>query len=125
MSGIQTYQDLQVWKEAHALVLVVYRLTEKLPKYELYGLISQLRRAALSVAANVVEGFHRRTVVESLRFYNISDASLEEVRYELLVSHDLGYCSKEEYDALIERVERVSKMLRRWIASQREHVHRA
>lgn len=121
MAVIRTFRDLRVWQEAHKLVLEVYRLSVKFPSYELYGLTAQLRRAILSVAANVVEGFHRRTVQESIRFYNIADASLEETRYELIVARDLGYVSQKEYDDLESHAGTVSKLLHGWIESQKHN----
>ncbi len=125
MAHIQTFRDLLVWQKAHEFVLMVYKISATFPSHELYSLTNQLRRAALSVAANIVEGFHRRTVQESLRFYNIADASLEETRYELLVARDLGYCAQKEYDEVIAKAESVSKLLRAWIRSQQQNVLRA
>ena len=80
MATIKTFWDLQVWQKAHQLVLVVYKITGSFPTQETYGLVSQLRRAALSVASNIVEGFKRRSVRDSIHFYNMADASLEEVK---------------------------------------------
>jgi four helix bundle protein len=121
MSGIQTFRDIQAWQKAHEFVLLIYRLTQKFPSHELYGLISQLRRAALSIAANIVEGYNRTTVQEGFRFYNIAEASLEEVKYELLVARDLGYCTQEEYNGAMQMAEEVGKLLHGWIMSQRHN----
>ena len=112
MATIKTFWDLQVWQKAHQLVLVVYKITGSFPTQETYGLVSQLRRAALSVASNIVEGFKRRSVRDSIHFYNMADASLEEVKYQLLVARDLNYINKQVYEATIELAEEVSKMLR-------------
>lgn len=89
-SRSRSFQDVEVWKKAHQFVLGVYRMTEAFPKSELYGLTSQLRRAAVSIPANFAEGFKRRTQAEKARFYNISQGSLEESRYYLILSKDLG-----------------------------------
>ncbi len=121
MAVIKTFRDLQVWQKAHALVLEVYRITKAFPSHEMYGLISQLRRAVISVASNIVEGFKRRSVQDSIHFYNMADASLEEVKYQLLVAHDLEYINKQIYGQVLELAEEVSKMLRRWIQSQRNN----
>lgn len=109
MAAINTFRDLQVWQKAHELVLGIYRITIKLPSHEMYGLIAQLRRAALSVACNIVEGFHRRSVHDSLHFYNMADASLEEVRYQLMVARDLCYINEMEYTTIELQAASVSK----------------
>ncbi len=118
MANIKSFKDLLVWQKAHQLVLEVYRLTRTFPSNEMFGLTSQLRRAVVSVASNIVEGFTRLTVHDSLHFYNMSDASLEEVRYQLLVAYDLGYIKEQEYNNVIKLAEEVSKMLKSWIKSQ-------
>lgn len=118
MAQIKSFRDLQVWQKAHELVLHIYRLTRKFPPEEKYGLVSQMRRAVLSIATNIVEGFRRISVKESLRFYDISNASLEELRYEVLVSCDLNYITETELRTVNEKLEEVSKMLNSWIQSQ-------
>jgi four helix bundle protein len=115
MPKAQCFQDLQVWKKAHQLVLDVYRMTKAFPDDERYGLVSQMRRAAVSVPANIAEGFKRRGQADKTRFYNIAEASLEEVKYYLILSHDLGYTSENE--ALMTEAETVSRMLYRLIQS--------
>ena len=87
----RSFEEVEVWKKAHAWVLATYRYSQGFPKCELFGLTSQLRRAAVSVPGNFVEGFKRRGSGEKLRFYNIAQASLEEARYYLILSRDLGY----------------------------------
>ena len=87
------FEDLTVWQKAHALTLAVYRCTAIFPKFELYGLTSQMRRAAVSVPANIAEGFKRRSRPEKMRFLNIAQGSLEELRYYFMLARDLGYLS--------------------------------
>ena len=87
----QNFQDLIVWQKAHQFVLGVYRLSKTFPREEIYGLTSQFRRAAVSVAANVAEGFKKRGRVDKVRFMNIAEGSLEECRYYLILTRDLGY----------------------------------
>jgi four helix bundle protein len=87
----RTFEDVEVWRKAHAWVLGVYRLTESFPKQELFGLTSQLRRAAISVPANLAEGFKKRGLSDKIRFYNIAQSSLEECRYYLILARDLNY----------------------------------
>ena len=121
MSSIKSFRDLQVWCRAHELVLLLYKITINFPKNEIYALVSQMRRAAVSVASNIVEGFKRRSVKDSLNFYNTADASLEELRYQSLVARDLGYILEIEYEQLIKLEEEVSKMLYSWIKSQKSN----
>jgi four helix bundle protein len=87
----KSFEDVEVWQKAHAWVLGVYRFTESFPKHELFGLTSQLRRAAVSVPANFAEGFNRRGAADKLRFYNIAQGSLEECPYFFILTRDLGY----------------------------------
>jgi four helix bundle protein len=87
----QTFEDLYVWEKAHEFVLAVYRMTEGFPKTELFGLTAQLRRAAVSIAANIAEGFKKRGRADKLRFLNIAQGSLEECRYYLRLCQDLQY----------------------------------
>ena len=96
MPKAQRFQDLQVWQKAHQFVLGVYRMTKTFPADERYGLVSQMRRAAVSVPANIAEGFKRRGQADKIRFYNMAETSLEEVKYYLILSHDLGITNEEQ-----------------------------
>ena len=102
----RTFADLRVWQRAHRLVLAIYRVSEHFPKHELYGLTAQVRRAAVSVPANIVEGFKKRGKPDKVRYFNIAQASLEETRYYLWLARDLGFIEGELPD-----VEEVSRML--------------
>jgi four helix bundle protein len=88
----RTFQDLDAWQRAHAFVLSVYKLTTGFPKCEIYGLVSQLRRAAVSIPANIAEGFGKRSPADKARYFNIAQGSLEESRYYLILARDLDYC---------------------------------
>ena len=101
------FQDLMVWQKAHAVVLQVYAATRCFPKEELYGLSSQFRRAAVSVPANIAEGFRKQSKQEKARFLNISEGSLEECRYYLILAHDLGHLDKRPLWNLTEEVGRL------------------
>jgi four helix bundle protein len=103
----KTFQDLVVSQKAHKLVLSVYKVTARFPRVEVYGLAAQFRRAAVSVAANIAEGFKRKHRTEKVRFFNIAHASLEEYRYYLLLSKDLGYNSGSGIDGLAEEVSKL------------------
>jgi four helix bundle protein len=102
------FQDLIVWQKAHQFVLAVYRVTSTFPRSELYGLTSQFRRAAVSVPANIAEGFKKKGRADKTRFLNIAQGSLEESRYYLLLAKDLGYCDSSK---ILEQLEEVSKLL--------------
>jgi four helix bundle protein len=104
----QNFQELIVWQKAHQFVLQVYTLTKGFPQAEIFGLTSQLRRAAVSVAANIAEGFKRKGTKEKARYFNIAQASLEESRYYLILGNDLGYCDVSD---IMSGVGEVSKLL--------------
>lgn len=92
----RSFEDVEIWKKAHAFVLKIYRLTENFPKHELFGLTSQLRRAVISIPANFAEGFKKLGKADKLRFYNIAQGSLEECRYYLILAQDLNYSEVKE-----------------------------
>ena len=102
------FEDLIVWQKAHQVVLSIYRISGNFPKAEVYGLTSQLRRAAISIPANMAEGFKKRTKLEKTRFINIAQGSLEECRYYLILIRDLQYGDSSE---LMSQREEVSKLL--------------
>ncbi len=108
----RSFQDLEMWQLAHAWVLKIYKLTEAFPKHELFGLTSQLRRAAVSVPANIAEGFRKKGVADKARFYNISQGSLEECRYYLILARDLGYA---ETNALEDELDRIGRVIDSYI----------
>ena len=89
--GLRRFEDLVAWQKAHHLVLEIYRQTVSFPAGEKYGLVSQMRRAAVSVPANIAEGFKKRGARDKANFYNIAQGSLEELRYYVTLSRDLGY----------------------------------
>ncbi len=104
----KSFRDLTVWRKAHQFVLGVYRLTSTFPKDEKYSLVQQMRRAAVSIPANIAEGFSRRGKADKVRFMNIAESSLEEVRYYLILSPDLGY---GQTDLLLSATDEVSRLL--------------
>jgi four helix bundle protein len=107
-SPARTFRDLIVWQRAHELVLAVYRFTRQFPRDERFGLTSQFRRAAVSIPANIAEGFKKRSRSDKARFFNISQGSLEECRYYLVLAQDLEYC---ETGIVMTQLEEVSKLL--------------
>ena len=110
----KAFTDLIVWQRSHQFVLKVYRYTEGFPSEEIYGLVSQLRRAAVSIPANIAEGFKRLGKPDKRRFLNISQASIEECRYYLILTKDLGYGDDQ---SLMEALAEVSKLLEAYMSS--------
>jgi four helix bundle protein len=103
----RTFQDLLVWQKAHGFVLEVYALTATFPKSETYGLALQMRRAAVSIPANIAEGFRRRGKADKARFMNVAEGSVEECRYFLILAKDLGYADTQKLSAALEEVSRL------------------
>lgn len=116
---IQTFKEIVAWQKAHELVLTVYTITDSFPKKEDFVLTSQMRRCAISIASNIAEGFKRRTKNDSLHFYNMAQGSLEELKYQLLLSRDLRYIADDEYHTVSDKAEEVGKLLHGWMNIQR------
>ncbi len=105
----KTFRDLLVWQKAHQFVLSIYSFTTGFPRQEQYGLSIQLRRAAVSIPANIAEGFRKRGRADKARFMNMAEGSIEEARYYLILANDLGY---GETSTLMNSLEEVSRMLK-------------
>ncbi len=119
---LRSYEELDAWRAAHELTLDVYRASSGFPKEELFGLTSQLRRSMSSVPANLAEGFGRRSPRDFLRFVRISDGSLQEAKYFLLLAKELKYLDGELYHKLQESALRVGSLLgglQKYLASSR------
>lgn len=97
---ITDFKDLVAWQKSHRLVVNIYNLTRSFPESEQFGLTNQLRRAIVSVASNIAEGFGRRTKADRVHFYDMARASLHEVQAQLLIGRDVQYIQPEEYDEL-------------------------
>ncbi|MBI4430928.1 MAG: four helix bundle protein [Candidatus Omnitrophica bacterium] len=108
---IKTFRDLTAWKKSHELVLEIYKVTKDFPVEEKYGLISQIRRAAVSVPTNIVEGFKRKSKKDYAHFINIADGSLEEVKYLLILSSELGFLREELFIRLNSLCDEVGRIL--------------
>ncbi|MGZ3864098.1 MAG: four helix bundle protein [Bacteroidia bacterium] len=106
-----TFKGLIVWQKAHKLVLEVYKVSKKFPKEEVYALTSQLRRAAVSVPANIAEGYKKKTAAAKMNYLNISEGSLEEIKYYFILATDLEYLTQNEFDKLTENAEEVGRLL--------------
>lgn len=116
---IQNFKDIIAWQKAHELTLKVYDLTAKFPKHELFGLVSQMRKCAVSVPSNIAEGHKRETKNDTAYFYVIAQSSLEELRYQLILSRDLKYISEKEYFDTEKLAETVAKILYAWKKNQK------
>ena len=113
LAPAKSFEQLIVWQKAHQFVLGVYRLTETFPRNETYGLTSQLRRAAVSIPANIAEGFKKRGRADKVLFMNIAQGSLEECRYYLILAKDLNYGDTTK---LQPQLEEASKLLEAYSA---------
>lgn len=111
----RSFQELLAWQRAHEFVMMVYQVTKSFPAEERYGLCSQFQRAAVSIPANIAEGYKRLGKQDKLRFLNISQGSLEECRYYTILSSDLSYIHTSIYQQLIIKLEETSKLLNAYI----------
>ena len=111
MQMTQSFKDIVAWQKAHAFVIQVYQACALFPAHERYGLCSQFERAAVSIAANIAEGYRKDGIADKLRFLNISQGSLEECRYYILLSYDLSYIDSDRYNNMNQSIEEVSRIL--------------
>ena len=116
---MKNFRDLQVWQRAHEFVLKLYRSTNSFPREEVYGLTSQIRRAAVSVPSNIAEGCGRQGDPELARFCQIAMGSASEAEYQLLLAHDLGFLESKEYKELDQHLCEVKRMLNGFIKKLR------
>ena len=105
------FRELKVWQKAHDLTLRVYKATAQFPREELYGLTSQIRRAGVSIPANIAEGCGRSTDAQLAQFLEIAMGSASELEYLLLLSHDLTFLSRSDWESLSESVTEIKRML--------------
>ena len=107
----QSFEQLIVWQKAHSYVLAIYKITKQYPKEELFCLVNQMRRAAASITANIAEGYAKISSKDKLRFYNISQGSLEETRNFIILSKDLGYITLQDKEQLGIQAAEISRRL--------------
>lgn len=110
---MQDYRNLEVWKKAHQLALAVYRATQRFPTEERFGLVSQTRRAAVSIGSNIAEGSGRDFPKEFVRFLSFAKSSASETEYQILLARDLGYLMPSEHAQLADEVAGIRQMLYR------------
>lgn len=108
---MRDYKKLKVWERAHLLAINVYKITKQFPKEELYGITSLIRRAAISIPTNIVEGSGRQTSKEFSRFLSIAAGSASEVEYLLMISKELAFINEQESDPLLTEINEIKKML--------------
>ncbi|MEK7663856.1 MAG: four helix bundle protein [Patescibacteria group bacterium] len=108
---IQKFTDLHAWQEGHKLVLMIYKSTELFPEKERYGLVSQMRRAAVSLTSNIAEGFSRRSSKEKQRFYDMGQGSLVELQNQLIISKDVGYLPMIDFRNIAEQSITANKLV--------------
>lgn len=120
---IETFTDLNVWREGHKLVIMVYRITKGFPREEMYSLIDQMRRAAASITANIAEGFGRHGYKEKVQFYYLSKGSLSELKNFILIAKDVGYLKKKDLDELVTQANLVDRLLQGFIKKSKEFIN--
>jgi four helix bundle protein len=120
---MRNYRELKVWAKAHSLMLDLYRLSLSFPREEVYGVTSQLRRAALSIGSNLAEGCGRRTSGELARFVRIAMGSASELDYQLLVCHDLGYLKAADFQKASKNLVEIRKMLTSFLNKVEEQIN--
>ena len=108
---IKSFTDLNAWREAHKLVLMIYKNTKDFPREELFGITNQMRRAAVSITSGIAEGFSRQSYREKVQFYSIAQGSNTELQNQLLIAKDVGYLAKTDFDNIANQSVRVHKVL--------------
>ncbi len=105
------FKNLKVWEKAHSLVLAIYTITKRFPEEEKFGIVSQVRRSASSIPTNIVEGCKKNSTKEFIHFLNIAETSLEETKYHLILSKDLNYIEKKDFERLNAECEEIGRMI--------------
>ncbi len=119
---IKTFTDLNAWKEGHKLVLMLYDVTRKFPKEEMYSLTDQMRRAVISITSNIAEGFGRHSYKEKVQFYYQAQGSLIELKNQILAARDIGYLSKTDFDKLALQANLAHQLLQGLITSSKKFI---
>ena len=116
---IRSFTDLEVWKEGHKLVLMVYEATKSFPKDELFALTSQIRRCAVSITSNIAEGFSRQSFKEKVQFYFMARGSVTELQNQLLIARDVKYLNAAKFHEIAEQTVKVHKILNALITASK------
>ncbi len=120
-SKITYFTDLNAWREAHKLVLMIYGATKEFPRSESFGLVSQMRRSAVSITSNIAEGFSRRSYKDKGKFYVTAQGSLTELQNQLLVAKDVGYLAADEHEKIFSQTVVSHKLINGLIKSSRKY----
>ena len=119
---INTFKDLNCWKESHLLILEIYKITSNFPQSEIFALTSQIRRASVSITSNIAEGFARQSYKEKLQFYYISRGSIVEVENQLLISKDIGYINLEKFNTINTKINLAHQLINGLISSTKKYI---
>ncbi|OHB14888.1 MAG: hypothetical protein A2431_02925 [Candidatus Zambryskibacteria bacterium RIFOXYC1_FULL_39_10] len=120
---IESFYDLNAWKESHKLAIMIYKITKQFPRDEIFGLTSQIRRATVSISSNIAEGFSRNSHKEKLNFYSIALGSLTETQNQLLISRDVSYIGSNIFKNIWDQTIIVSKLCNGLIKKMRSFNH--
>lgn len=118
---IKSFTDLNAWIEGHKLVLMIYNITKSFPKEEVFGLVSQMRRCAVSITSNIAEGFSRQSYKEKVQFYSMAQGSVTELQNQLLIVKDVGFVGKEKFHEIALQSVTVHKIINGLIKSSKNH----
>ena len=118
---IKSFTDLHAWREGHALVLMIYKITKSFPKEEIFGLVTQMRRCVVSITSNIAEGFSRQSYKEKVQFYSISQGSVTELQNQLVVARDVDYITNNEFQKIAMQSIKVHKIVSGLIKSSKSH----
>ncbi len=121
VTKIQSFTDLTAWKEGHALVLNIYKITFEFPHHQTYSLTNQMQRASVSITSNIAEGFSRRTRKDKVQFYYMALGSTTEIQNQLVIARDLGYLKSELFQSIAQQTVQVHKLINGLIKSAASH----
>jgi four helix bundle protein len=121
MKVIKDFTDLNSWREAHSLVIMIYKITNKFPSNEKFRLTDQLCRASISITSNIAEGFGRYTYKEKVHFYYMASGSISELKNQILIAKDLGYIHNNEYQELDKKIILATKLIKGLIRKSKEY----
>ena len=117
---IREFTDLRVWQAAHQLVISIYKLTKLFPKSEIFGLISQMQRSAVSITSNIAEGFGRQTYKEKIQFYYQAQGSLTELKNQVILSRDISYITQKDFESIMGHAVSTHRLLQAFITKSKE-----
>lgn len=117
MEKVRFFTDMHVWKKGHELALMIYQVTKPFPSEEKFGLVSQMRRSAVSITSNIAEGFGRRGIADKIRFYDMAMGSLYELQNQLLIARDLKLIQTSVFETCDNLTQEIRRMLISWISS--------